>query len=261
MKLATLASGSSGNATVIKGGKTTLLVDAGLSGKGIESRLEAIGVNPRELSGIFVTHEHIDHIKGVGVLARKHRLPVYALEPCISAMEVGKLPSGCCQPLSAGQCLEIGDLKLELVETFHDSVASTGLVCYHDETKVGVATDTGQVSPQMVRKLKGCDALVFEANHDETMLWKGRYPYHLKRRIAAPTGHLSNTDAGAALVEIIDENTKRLILAHLSEENNLPELALNSVAQILTDAGVPEVATALKIRTAPRHDPLMVSVG
>jgi len=254
MKIATLASGSSGNSTLITGGETSLLVDAGLSGKGIEQRLAEIGVEPKALSGILVTHEHRDHTQGVGVLARRHKLPVYVLEDCLPVLEVGILPK--VEELEIGAKFELGDLKLELFQTFHDSAASTGLVCSQGDTKVGFATDTGQVSGEMVRKLKGCSGVVFEANHDEDMLWKGSYPYYLKRRIAASTGHLSNKDAGEALAEIIDSRTKRLVLAHLSEENNEPGLAIKTVADILVELGVPEVAPGLKMRAAPRHTPL-----
>ncbi|MDA8441247.1 MAG: MBL fold metallo-hydrolase [Peptococcaceae bacterium] len=258
MKLATLASGSSGNSSVVTGGQTSLLIDAGLSGKGISTRLESLGVDVKKLAGILVTHEHQDHIQGVGVLARRHKLPVYALEPCFAAMEVGVLPDGCCHVLEQGEALEIGELKVELFNTSHDSMASTGFVCFHAESKIGYATDTGEVSPIMIRKLRGSNAMIFESNHDEEMLWRGRYPYHLKQRIAASTGHLSNTDAGKALAEIIDHKTKRIILAHLSEENNLPDIALHTVGNILHEAGVPALAPELKIRTAPRHMPLGV---
>lgn len=256
MKLTTLASGSSGNSTLITGGETSLLVDAGLSGKAIEQKLESLGVNPKSLAGILVTHEHRDHTQGVGVLARRHKLPVYALDDCLPLLGVGKLPE--VVVLKSGSAFELGDLKVELFDTSHDSAASTGLVCYHGESKVGLATDTGQVSEVMVRKLSGCSGLVFEANHDEEMLWNGSYPYYLKRRITATTGHLSNKDAGKALAEIIDSRTKRLVLAHLSEENNDPGLALQTVANILVEIGVPEVAPGLKMRAAPRHTPLAV---
>jgi phosphoribosyl 1,2-cyclic phosphodiesterase len=260
MKLATLASGSSGNSTLISGGKTSLLIDAGLSGKSITSRLEILKVNPQDITGIIVSHEHRDHTHGVGVLARKYKIPVYALEECIPGLGIGELPQGCCRPVSAGESLDIGELKVELFKTSHDSVGSTGLVCHHGGVKVGFTTDTGEVTSEMKHKLQGCDGLVFEANHDEEMLWKGNYPYALKKRIAAKTGHLSNTDSGHALAEIIDKNTKRIILAHLSEENNLPDVALQTVADILVDCGVPEVAPGLKIRPAPRHTPQAVEL-
>ena len=258
MKLATLASGSSGNASLVKSGNTTLLIDAGLSGKRIEERLRQLGEEAEKLSGILVTHEHSDHTNGVGVLARRHKIPVYVLEDSLPLLKVGDLPPGCCRMVDRNANLEIGDLKLELFDTSHDSAASTGFVCFAGTKKVGFATDTGEVTSSMIHKLKGSDALIFEANHDEDMLWQGSYPYYLKKRVASSTGHLSNHDSGQALAKIIEKNTKRVILAHLSEENNLPQLALNTVGQILTQAGVPEVALELRIRTAPRHSPLEV---
>lgn len=258
MKMATLASGSSGNSSLIKGGRSALLIDAGLSGKGICTRLDSLGINPADLNGILVTHEHKDHVQSVGILARKYKIPVYVLEPCLNAMDIGPLPENCCQVLEQGAAFEAGELKIELFPTSHDSAASTGLICHHGETKVGFATDTGVVSPAMVRKLRGSAALIFEANHDEEMLWHGRYPHYLKKRIAAPTGHLSNVDAGKALTEIIDDKTKRVILAHLSEENNLPDLALSTVGRILLEEAVPDRAPELKVRTAPRYEPLAV---
>lgn len=256
MKLATLASGSSGNATLIAGGGTTVLVDAGLSGKDIEQKMESIGISPKSLAGIVVTHEHRDHTNGVGVLARRYKLPVYVLEDCLPKLEIGLLPEAVA--LKPGAVFEVGELKLELLETSHDSVDSAGVVCYHGKTKVGVATDTGVVTKSMLKKLQGCSGLVFESNHDEEMLWKGSYPHYLKRRIAASTGHLSNTDAARALTELIDNKTKRLLLAHLSEENNNPTIALETVASILIGNGVPEKAPGLKMRVAPRYEPLAV---
>lgn len=253
MRACTLASGSSGNTTYIEGGEASVLVDAGLSGKAITTQLESLNINPSSLQGVLVTHEHSDHIKGVGVLARKYGLQVYATEKTWDEINpvIGKVPPYNQCVLEQGRALEIGDLKIEHFKSSHDAVDSVGFCFYSDDTKVGVSTDTGVLTNNARKSLMESDLLVFEANHDLHMLRNGRYPGALKKRISSDKGHLSNTAAGHCLSSLIGGKTKGIILAHLSRENNLPELAYSTVAAILEEAGL-SLDGELALEVAPR---------
>lgn len=253
MRVCTLASGSSGNATFIQGEQSSVLVDAGLSGKAIVHRLESIGIDPSELNGILVTHEHIDHIRGVGVLARKFDLQVYATERTWDAIKpsVGTIPDYNQCILEAGKALEIEDLQIDHFETSHDAVDSIGFSFQCDDIKLGITTDTGYLTNTARKYIDGSDLLIFESNHDLQMLKTGRYPWSLKKRILGDKGHLSNDAAAHCLASLINGKTRGVILAHLSQENNTPELAYSTVAQVLKDAGLnPERDFVLEV--APR---------
>jgi phosphoribosyl 1,2-cyclic phosphodiesterase len=235
LRFSVLASGSTGNAFYIESNKTRLLVDAGLSGKQMDRLFHEIGVDPAGLSGILVTHEHSDHIKGLGIFARKYNLPIYANEKTWKAMEntIGKL--------TTDQKFLFG---MEEVKTFHDmDIASFGVshdaaepmfyTFHHEGKKVALVTDLGYVSERIKKTVEGADAYIFEANHDVEMLRMGRYPWNVKRRILGDSGHVSNEDCGLALTDIIDNNTKRIYLAHLSQDNNMKDLARMSVDSVL----------------------------
>jgi phosphoribosyl 1,2-cyclic phosphodiesterase len=253
MRACTLASGSSGNATYIEGDEASVLVDAGLSGKAITCQLESQNINPLSLQGILVTHEHTDHIKGVGILARKYGLQVYATEKTWDEISpvIGKVPPYNQCILEQGRALEIGDLKIEHFKSSHDAVDSVGFCFHSGDTKVGVSTDTGFLTNNARKCLVDSDLLIFEANHDVHMLRNGSYPWALKKRISSDKGHLSNTAAGHCLASLTCGKTKGIILAHLSRENNLPELAYSTVAAILKEAGLsPDKEFSLEI--APR---------
>jgi phosphoribosyl 1,2-cyclic phosphodiesterase len=253
---ATLASGSSGNAILVGARGRGFLIDAGLPAARVLESLRRVGCGPEELEGIFVTHEHVDHIRGVGVLARACGLPVYATAGVWAAMAgaVGALPAACRMVLT-DDTFALAGMNLTLVRTSHDSVESYGLLARDGELTLGVATDTGVITPDMRAKLRGCDALIIEANHDGDMLWRGRYPRFLKKRVAGEFGHLSNTQAGEALRDWIGENTQKVVLAHLSAENNTPALALKTVVEMLRGHPVRQKCAQLKIRVAPRHEP------
>lgn len=238
MKFSVLASGSSGNALYIETEHVRLLVDAGLSGKQIEKHLHTIGVDPASLTAILVTHEHSDHVKGVGVLARRYRLPVYMNQPTWESLptNVGKIEDAYKNILETGAALELGDLHIESFPISHDAAEPIGLRVEHGDSSLALVTDLGYVNQRLVNQIDGVDTLIFEANHDVEMLRMGPYPWNVKRRIFSDVGHLSNEDAGDALINILHSNGEDVYLAHLSRENNLIELAELTVQNILHEA-------------------------
>lgn len=256
MKVCTLASGSSGNAVYIASEDTNLLVDAGLSGRAVVSRLEAIGVTGDDLDAILVTHEHNDHIKGVGVLSRRFDLPVYATEATWEAMPagIGEIREGNRCYLTAGEGLDIGSQKVEVFSTSHDAADSVGFTFSGRRHKVGLATDTGCLNNHIRQRLSDSDLLIFEANHDLQLLKNGSYPWPLKQRILSDRGHLSNAAAGHCLAALVSGQTRAVVLAHLSKENNCPDLAYSTVAAILAGHGL-EPGAGLAMDIAPREIP------
>ena len=253
MRVCTLASGSNGNATYIGGDNAAVLVDSGLSGKTVTQELDSLGIDPTGLRGILVTHEHTDHIKGVGVLSRKLDLKIYATEQTWEAIKptVGKIADYNQCVLETGRALEVEDLQIEHFNTSHDAVDSVGFCVQSRKSRIGISTDTGYLTAPARRSLDGSDLLVFEANHDLQMLRQGSYPWALKQRILSDRGHLSNIAAGHCLASLVSGKTKGVILAHLSKENNCPELAYSTVAKVLIDAGLyPEQDFVMEV--APR---------
>nr|WP_289038511.1 MBL fold metallo-hydrolase [uncultured Allobacillus sp.] len=234
-----LASGSTGNAFYIGTDQTKLLVDAGLSGKKLTSSLEEIGVDPTELDGILVTHEHSDHIKGLGIAARKYDLPIYANEKTWKAMEnsIGKITLDQKFDFPIHTVRQIGDLDVESYGVSHDAADPMFFVFRHQDNKVAMITDTGYVSERMKKTIENSDAFLFEANHDVGMLQMGRYPWNVKRRILSDLGHVSNEDAAIAMCDVIGNRTKRIYLGHLSQDNNMVDLARMSVEEVLKSHG------------------------
>ncbi|MFC4387810.1 MBL fold metallo-hydrolase [Gracilibacillus marinus] len=234
-----LASGSSGNAFYIGTEKEKILVDAGLSGKEMTRLFEHIQINPSELSRILVTHEHSDHIKGLGIFARKYNLPIYANEKTWKAMEhsLGKLSVDQKFVFNMEETKTFCDIDVESFAVSHDAAEPMFYVFHHNGKKVALVTDLGYVSERIKKTVEGADALVFEANHDVGMLQMGRYPWSVKRRILGDMGHVSNEDCALALTDIINDQTKRIYLAHLSKDNNMKELANMSVTNGLKEYG------------------------
>ena len=233
VKLCSIASGSSGNCIYAGCDSTHLLVDAGISGKRIEQGLKSIAVTPSDLSGIFVTHEHVDHIQGLGVLARRYHLPIYAtyetLCAVMSSSGVGKIDKALLHPIKPDEPLEVGDIRVNPFSISHDAANP---VCYTFEAeghKIGMATDLGTYDSYILEKLSGSEILYLEANHDVNMLMVGSYPYALKQRILGAKGHLSNENSARLVCELLHDGLKNVILAHLSKENNYAELAYETV--------------------------------
>ena len=227
-----LASGSKGNAIYISDGRTSVLLDAGLSGIEIERRLRARGLTPRDLNAIIVSHEHADHIQGVGVLSRRYRLPV-----CINrktaktAPQLGKIHD--VVYFSCGNRFHINGLEIRPFPISHDAEDPAGFTISNNGSKLGVATDLGTVTGVVKEHLQGCHALILEANHDPEMLIAGPYPWPLKQRIQSRLGHLSNHAAETLLREIVHPELKHVVLAHLSETNNTPQKAHDALAPAL----------------------------
>ena len=240
MKFCSLYSGSSGNSLFVSNNSTKILIDAGLSGKRIQSAMDAIKEDPREIGGIMVTHEHSDHIHGVGVLSRRFDLPIYANEKTWAAMkkDLGKIAEHNVKIFDFEAPFIIQDLQIEAFKTSHDAADSAGFVVSDGKSRLGIATDSGIITPEMRSALCGCDLVVLESNHDVSMLEAGSYPFYLKQRIKSDFGHLSNETAGDLALALVQEGTRKLVLAHLSQENNYPLLAYETTARILTGSGV-----------------------
>lgn len=233
MKLCSIASGSSGNCTFVGNENTKLLIDAGVSGKKIENGLNSIDVKAEDLQGILVTHEHGDHICGLGVMARRFNTPIYATPETIHAMlhmkNVGRIPEELFRYVTPDTSFYINDILVEPFSTSHDA---SNPVCYTFSSgghKVGMATDLGKFDDYIISKLYGSEILLLEANHDVNMLMVGGYPYYLKQRILGDKGHLSNELSAQLIKSLLHENLKHITLAHLSEENNYEELAYETV--------------------------------
>lgn len=240
MKFSVLASGSSGNSVYIETEQTKLLVDAGLSGKQLANRLAQIGVQPESLTAILVSHEHIDHVKGLGVLARRYNLPIYLNEATYRHLPsgVGELPMAQVHFIESTTTLALADIGIEPIPISHDAADPFGFRFFHRDESLAIVTDLGYVSDKITRSLEGVNSLIWESNHDVNLLRMGNYPWNVKRRILGDTGHLSNEDSAAALVQILQGIGEQVFLAHLSQDNNLLELAHLTVKNILMEAGL-----------------------
>lgn len=235
-----LSSGSTGNCTIVECGHHRVLLDAGLSARRIEQLLKERGVAPDKLNGILVTHEHSDHVRGLGALARKYQLPVYANMNTWNQLDraVGDLSDDQRVAFKTGEVLSFGELSVESFPISHDAAEPVAFNFLSGEAKLSIATDIGYMSPIVKEKIKGADVLVLESNHDIQMLRVGKYPWNVKRRILSDVGHLSNEAAGEALCELVSERTKRVYLAHLSRDHNQLDLAKLTVNNILSESGV-----------------------
>lgn len=236
MQIHVLASGSTGNAIFIEMDNTKLLVDAGISTRRIKQSLDKIGTKIEDVDGVFITHEHRDHVSGLQTLLKKYRLPAYARPDTWQSMYCrASLPDECCKILP--DSLDLGKVKVEPFSISHDAADPVGFRLQAGNTKVCVATDLGFVTPTVKDALALSDVLILESNHDVDMLQNGSYPWHLKKRIMSNRGHLANTDAGWTLARLNRKAHTQVFLAHLSKENNRPELAEDTVATILTEQG------------------------
>ncbi len=231
MRLVSIASGSSGNCTYIGGEHTHILVDAGVSCKRIKEGIESLDVKPQELSGIFITHEHSDHIQGLRVFSKKFHIPIYSTAGTLAEIRrMGVVEDeSLLMPIEADAHLTLGELTIIPFRNTHDAAEPVGYRVENGNHKCAVATDLGNYSEYTVNHLMGLDAVLMEANHDLNMLELGPYPYPLKRRIMSDFGHLSNERCGQLLTDILHDGLKHILLGHLSKENNYPELALLSV--------------------------------
>lgn len=258
MRLCSIASGSSGNCIYVGSDTTHLLVDVGISGKRTELGLNSLGITAGELDGILVTHEHADHINGLGVLSRRYGIPIYATNGTIEEMKrcrsLGNVDESLFHIIRADEKFTIKDLVIDPMRISHDAAEPVAYRVRYGDKKVAIATDMGLYNDYIVESLKGMDALLLEANHDVNMLQVGPYPYYLKQRILGDRGHLSNENCGRLLSRILHDNLKGILLGHLSQENNLPELAYETVRVEITLGDNPYKADDFRMQVANRSE-------
>ncbi|MDD7363491.1 MAG: MBL fold metallo-hydrolase [Peptoniphilus sp.] len=242
MKFCALASGSTGNCQYIETNEKRILVDAGLSGKAIERNLAEIGVDPSTLDAIFVTHEHNDHVKGVGILARRYGLEVFANQNTWTAMSrtVKHIDDHKRNVYRSAEAFHFGDIDVYPMPLFHDAAEACGYVFASGGKKVSILTDTGWVNTSMLENMAGSDIYYVESNHDLAMLRNGPYPRVLKERIASTQGHLSNDHCAELLTSLVQKKQEHIVLAHLSQENNIPLLAARSTRETLAEHHIHE---------------------
>lgn len=234
LKLHSLASGSTGNATLVQMNNTNILVDAGISCRRITEGLKALDLTPDNLHAIFITHEHTDHVKGLRVWSKKNKTPIFAPENTWMNMQDRKeIDRVCCRILP--KTLTIGDITIKPFSISHDAIEPMGFSFYCEQKKCSVVTDIGVVSKEIEEALADSDILMLEANHDIEMLKTGSYPFVLKKRILSNQGHLSNLECAKLINRLIEKKSMKIILAHLSEENNRPSLARKTVQDFLTN--------------------------
>lgn len=235
LKFCSLFSGSSGNCQYIKTENTTILVDAGLSGKKIQQEIVNIGEDPKKVDAIFITHEHIDHIQGAGIMSRRLNVPIYANRKTWEAMGtyIGDIKSENIKILD--ECAEVGDLSIMPFDISHDAAHPVGYNIFYKNKKISLVTDTGCTNDLIINSIMDSDLLLVESNHDEDMVLIGPYPWTLKRRVLGEFGHMSNDTAGNLISRVVRRGTEIVLLGHLSKENNFPQLAYKTVENILKE--------------------------
>lgn len=251
MRLAVLASGSGGNAAVLEAGDACVLIDCGISYRQLGSRMKSLGMDPLQIQSVLLTHEHDDHVRGLEVFLRHHRIPVFATVGTVEAMPN---PPSDAQPLSAGREVRVGGMKVLPVETSHDAREPVGFVVENHGRRVGLVTDTGALSEPLLERLSGCHALLLECNHDRDLLRYGPYPWPLKQRISSHTGHLSNEKARGALERLAHSGLELVVGMHLSQTNNRPDLVERELNVVLAGSGV-------RIEISSQHWPMVVGSG
>lgn len=257
MRLCSIASGSSGNCIYVGGGNTHLLVDTGISKKRIENSLAELQLKGEDLSGILITHEHSDHIQGLGVFSRRYEIPIYATKGTIEGIcnykGLGQIPNGLLHEIKSDQDFLIGNLTVKPFSISHDAKEPTGFRIGHDKKSVAIATDLGIYDDYIVSNLQQLDAILLEANHDIHMLEVGPYPYPLKQRVLGNRGHLSNELSGRLLCDILHNGLKCVMLGHLSKENNFAELAYETVKLEVTMGNTPYKGDDIPLMVADRE--------
>lgn len=254
MRIVTFASGSTGNCSLISDGRVNILIDAGISMRRVTAALSEYGLTPQDLCGVLITHEHSDHISGLSMLNKYYRLPIIAPpELCAVLKSMKPELAGSLNAVNVGEALNIDGFKISSFRTPHDSSFSVGYR-FEGSSVFAFATDTGMITDDMLYGLSGTDTALIEANHDIEMLRNGPYPYFLQKRILSERGHLSNAECGKLAVCLANSGTKRIILGHLSRENNTPALALETVKSALCGFDT-------EVLVAPMSDFLEVKLG
>ncbi len=250
--LYSLISGSSGNCSLISHKNTNILVDCGMSGKRLELLLDQLSLKGSDLDAILVTHEHIDHISGIGVVSRRYNLPVFATEQTHYTMNVGKIADENIRCIEPDRPFEVGNVGINAFSIPHDAAAPVGYNLYCDNKKYSVATDIGIMTNELFDSISGSDSVILEANHDVEMLKNGSYPKSLKSRILSNLGHMSNDLSAKCALALANRGTKNIMLSHLSDENNTPQLAFDTVAKKLSENGA--TMGDVKLLVAKRYE-------
>ena len=259
LNFCSLYSGSSGNSLFVETQNTKLLVDAGVSCKKIENALQDIKVDPSSIDGILITHEHTDHVQGLGTLSRKFDLPVFVNQETLDAMpkQKDKIPDKNIKTFKISDKFEIGDLLIDPFSIPHDAANPCGFNIYKDDKKISIATDIGHMTNNILKSLEGSLFLMLEANYDPEVLRCSSYPFSLKSRIAGPTGHLPNEMAGKTISYLLKSGLKNAILGHLSKESNFPELAYQTVLDELIRNDYKENSLSLGVASRDTHSKLI----
>lgn len=262
MRLCSIASGSAGNCIYVGSDCTHILLDAGISAKRVEEGLKSLEINPKELDAILVTHEHSDHIQGLGVLARKYGIPIYATKGTVEGIRqtcsVGKIDEALFNTVSSDCRFYVKDVCVTPFSISHDAKEPVGYTFKCDGKKAAVATDLGTYNDYILDKISNCDVLMAEANHDIHMLQVGPYPYYLKQRILSDHGHLSNENCGRMISEALHDGVKHIVLGHLSKENNYPDLAYETVRLEIEASDTPYHGNDFPLTVAKRDMPISI---
>lgn len=259
-KFCTLFSGSSGNSTYIGNSNEGILIDIGKNAKQTILALSKLNLTPDCVKAIFITHEHIDHVSGLRVFCSKYNIPVFASGGTLNALDLSGHLKGKFPVFQISDYADVGDFHIEAFHTMHDSAESMGFTIFlPNGTRTSVATDLGVVTPEVEENILGSKVVLLESNHDVNMLSNGPYPYHLKRRILSETGHLCNDAAAKTAVKLVNSGTEHIVLGHLSSENNVPELAFETVAAELKFSGA-SLHEDYMLTVASRHEPIVAEV-
>jgi len=258
MRMASIVSGSSGNCIYVGSNRGNILIDAGVSKRKIEEGLYIHNINPKEIDGIFITHEHSDHINGLGVFTRKYPVHIYGTKETLLSIKqsckLGKIDKDLFCEIEPDEDFQVKDLTIKPFKISHDALNPVAYRVEDGKHAVAVATDMGTYNDYVVSNLKNLDMLLLEANHDVNMLQVGAYPYHLKQRILGNRGHLSNEMSGRLLCEILHDHLKKIMLGHLSKENNYAQLAYETVKTEITVSDNQYRADDFNIEVAKRDE-------
>ena len=254
-----LYSGSSGNSLFIETHNTKLLIDAGVSSKKIENALNDININPASLDGILVTHEHVDHVQGLGTLSKKFDLPVFVNQETLDAMpkQRDKISDKNIKTFKVSDKFEIGDLEIKPFSIPHDAANPCGFNIWKDNKKISIATDIGHMTNPILKSLEESLFIMLEANYDPEVLRCSSYPFTLKSRIAGPTGHLPNEMAGKTISHLLQSGLKNAMLGHLSKQSNFPELAYKTVVDELISNNYQEDSICLSVASRDNHSKII----
>lgn len=242
LRTSALRSGSSGNSILVSSDQSSVLIDTGITGKGLACALKDLDESPDKLKGILITHEHCDHISGLGVILRRYKIPLFINKDTLKAAmpSLGKFDPDLIRVIYPEEKYQIDDLEIMAFPVSHDAAAPVGYTISSERGSVGICTDLGYTDERVYKALAGSKLCYLEANYDQELLKLGSYPLRLKERIASHHGHLSNDESGLACIRLLEQGTEKIILSHLSLENNFPHLALLTVNDALTNAGAKE---------------------